>query len=60
MKLTCPTCQKKFDAPDGEKLKEFPFCSDICRMADLGRWFNEEYYIPGERASIEEEEDDAC
>jgi len=29
----------------------FPFCSERCRMLDLGRWVNEEYRIP--------EEDDA-
>jgi hypothetical protein len=23
-----------------------PFCSERCRMADLGRWLNEEYRIP--------------
>ena len=25
-----------------------PFCSERCRMADLGRWLNEEYRIPGD------------
>ena len=23
----------------------YPFCSDRCKMIDLGRWFNEEYTI---------------
>jgi endogenous inhibitor of DNA gyrase (YacG/DUF329 family) len=26
--------------------KAFPFCSERCRMADLGRWLNEDYRIP--------------
>ena len=26
----------------------FPFCSARCRMADLGKWFNEEYMISRE------------
>ena len=28
----------------------WPFCSDRCRLADLGRWLGETYRIPGERA----------
>jgi uncharacterized protein len=23
-----------------------PFCSERCKMADLGRWFGEEYRVP--------------
>lgn len=38
----CPTCQQKgpwFDTPFG------PFCSERCRMVDLGKWLGEEYRI---------------
>jgi endogenous inhibitor of DNA gyrase (YacG/DUF329 family) len=24
-----------------------PFCSERCRMADLGRWLSEGYRVPG-------------
>jgi endogenous inhibitor of DNA gyrase (YacG/DUF329 family) len=24
---------------------EFPFCSDRCRLIDLGRWLGEEYVV---------------
>jgi len=24
----------------------FPFCSDRCRLIDIGRWHDEEYRIP--------------
>jgi endogenous inhibitor of DNA gyrase (YacG/DUF329 family) len=24
-----------------------PFCSERCRMADLGRWLSEDYRVPG-------------
>jgi endogenous inhibitor of DNA gyrase (YacG/DUF329 family) len=27
-----------------------PFCSERCKMVDLGRWLNEEYVIPTEEA----------
>jgi endogenous inhibitor of DNA gyrase (YacG/DUF329 family) len=40
--LACPTCRSSgrwFSAAFG------PFCSDRCRLIDLGRWFNEENRI---------------
>ena len=32
----------------------FPFCSDRCRLVDLGKWLGEEYRIP---AKAPEEDD---
>jgi uncharacterized protein len=29
--------------------RAFPFCSDRCRLVDLGKWLGEEYRIPGPR-----------
>ncbi|MFO7765500.1 MAG: DNA gyrase inhibitor YacG [Pelovirga sp.] len=26
-----------------------PFCSERCRLIDLGRWDNGEYVVPGEK-----------
>ncbi len=39
--LRCPTCCKIVlrDEPD------FPFCSDRCRVIDLGKWASGEYRI---------------
>ena len=40
--VRCPICKKKgpwFDGPYG------PFCSERCKMIDLGRWLGEEYRI---------------
>ena len=46
--VKCPTCSKDFE----RKETEFPpFCSERCKLIDLGRWMNEEYSIPGEPAS---------
>jgi endogenous inhibitor of DNA gyrase (YacG/DUF329 family) len=28
-------------------LPSFPFCSDRCRLIDLGRWIDEAYKVPG-------------
>ncbi len=39
--LHCPTCQKIVTAAD----MEFPFCSDRCRLIDLGKWASGDYRI---------------
>ncbi|MBA3394855.1 MAG: DNA gyrase inhibitor YacG [Deltaproteobacteria bacterium] len=44
MKRQCPTCRGTA-VKDGNKL--YPFCSERCYMADLGRWLGEEYRIAG-------------
>lgn len=36
-----------------------PFCSERCRMIDLGRWDNEEYAVPGEKTETETETDNS-
>jgi endogenous inhibitor of DNA gyrase (YacG/DUF329 family) len=40
--LKCPTCKKEVQFGSDW----FPFCSDRCRLIDLGRWADEEYRIP--------------
>ena len=35
---------------------EFPFCSERCRLVDLGRWLDGEYRIPGKPVSGSEED----
>ncbi|PSH05282.1 MAG: hypothetical protein CXZ00_03800 [Acidobacteria bacterium] len=39
--LRCPTCRKIVLAKD----PDFPFCSDRCRVIDLGKWISEGYVI---------------
>ena len=39
--LRCPTC-RALVAKDDEC---FPFCSDRCRLIDLGKWASGEYRI---------------
>lgn len=39
--LHCPTCKKT--VPEGAV--DFPFCSDRCRLIDLGKWASGEYRI---------------
>jgi endogenous inhibitor of DNA gyrase (YacG/DUF329 family) len=37
----CPTCKKPVNRAD----TEFPFCSDRCRLIDLGKWASGQYVI---------------
>jgi endogenous inhibitor of DNA gyrase (YacG/DUF329 family) len=39
--LHCPTCKKIVAAENAD----FPFCSDRCRIIDLGKWASGEYRI---------------
>jgi endogenous inhibitor of DNA gyrase (YacG/DUF329 family) len=41
IKLLCPTCKKPVRASDSE----FPFCSERCRLIDLGKWASGDYVI---------------
>jgi hypothetical protein len=39
--LRCPTCRTIVTASD----EDFPFCSDRCRLIDLGKWASGAYRI---------------
>jgi uncharacterized protein len=43
MKHNCPTCKKETNS---EKDTDFPFCSERCRLIDLGAWASEKYVVP--------------
>ena len=32
--------------PMAETAKAFPFCSERCRLLDLGNWLDERYVVP--------------
>ncbi|MEP6962246.1 MAG: DNA gyrase inhibitor YacG, partial [Acidobacteriota bacterium] len=38
----CPICRKPVEMTD----PFMPFCSDRCRIIDLGNWASEKYVIP--------------
>lgn len=48
MQAACPTCRK---VTQWKENKHRPFCSDKCRMIDLGTWASEGYRIAGEEAA---------
>jgi hypothetical protein len=41
----CPLCNRPVRPRAGNR--SFPFCSDRCRLEDLGKWLVGEYRIPG-------------
>ena len=44
--MQCPICQKPIDENELSKpASTFPFCSDRCRLIDLGRWLSGKYQI---------------
>ncbi|WP_166254027.1 DNA gyrase inhibitor YacG [Marinobacter salicampi] len=46
MIVNCPTCKKPIEW--GEQYPDRPFCSERCKLIDLGAWANEEYRVPAE------------
>lgn len=45
IRVKCPTCRREIDWSDAPFK---PFCSERCRMIDLGAWLSEQRSIPGE------------
>ena len=45
-RVSCPTCQRAVEWNETSPWR--PFCSERCRMVDLGAWFSEERRIAGE------------
>ena len=44
--LKCPACEAVVSSAVDGRTAGFPFCSERCRMSDLGRWFGGEYKVP--------------
>jgi uncharacterized protein len=42
MKFQCPTCRRPTDS---DLSSDFPFCSERCKLLDLGAWASEKYVI---------------
>ena len=64
--LRCPICDRPLsskpssagvDSAPTEGNRAFPFCSSRCRLIDLGKWMNEDYRVPVDEPSNEEDAD---
>ncbi|QOV87427.1 DNA gyrase inhibitor YacG [Humisphaera borealis] len=53
----CPICKKPVPIPrDDEPMGRFPFCSERCKLVDLGRWLDGKYQIPVAKDDDEEKD----
>jgi endogenous inhibitor of DNA gyrase (YacG/DUF329 family) len=55
MEVRCPTCHKML-AWKGNPFR--PFCSERCRLLDLGKWLGGGYAIPAADDETEEPPDE--
>lgn len=49
--VKCPTCRREIDWANSPYR---PFCSERCRLIDLGAWLTEKHAIPGDAAPLED------
>ena len=59
MKAQCPICEKAVQYPkkaDDMRPPWLPFCSERCKLIDLGKWLDASYTIPAEPEADQEEE----
>lgn len=45
-RVQCPTCGREIEWSEASPFR--PFCSERCRLIDLGAWLSEQRAIPGE------------
>lgn len=53
--VRCPTCDRPVEW--SEKFPWRPFCSERCKLIDLGAWAAGKHAIPGEAVETEAEAD---
>jgi endogenous inhibitor of DNA gyrase (YacG/DUF329 family) len=44
--VPCPTCNRPVEWNESSRWR--PFCSERCKLIDLGAWASERHAIPGE------------
>jgi hypothetical protein len=50
--VRCPTCGRSVEWTERSPWR--PFCSERCKLMDLGAWASEQHSIPGDTAEAEE------
>ncbi len=51
--VKCPTCKRSVEWVPESVFR--PFCSDRCRLIDLGAWLTEKHTIPDAAAETDED-----
>ena len=54
--VRCPSCKRPVPWTPEQVFK--PFCSERCKLIDLGEWVMEEKRIPGESLELENDSDE--
>jgi uncharacterized protein len=52
--VKCPTCGRLIEWSDAYPFR--PFCSERCKLIDLGAWFSEQRAIPEDKPPPDSEE----
>jgi hypothetical protein len=52
-RVPCPTCKRLIEWSETAPWR--PFCSERCKLVDLGAWFSEQHAIAGEPVGNAEE-----
>jgi endogenous inhibitor of DNA gyrase (YacG/DUF329 family) len=50
--VRCPTCARVVEWSEGSPWR--PFCSERCKLVDLGAWASEQHAIPGSTVETED------
>ena len=50
LNIECPNCKETFNYYSS---KARPFCSERCKMVDMGQWLNESYTVPVQKSPDE-------
>lgn len=53
--VKCPRCGK--NVPWSPESQHRPFCSERCKLIDLGAWASEDHRIPGDPLPPSDEDD---
>jgi endogenous inhibitor of DNA gyrase (YacG/DUF329 family) len=53
--IPCPQCGKKANWTSENTFR--PFCSERCKMVDLGEWADEKYRVPGDPNALPDNDD---
>jgi endogenous inhibitor of DNA gyrase (YacG/DUF329 family) len=47
--MKCPICKRDVDDKQRDaKGSPYPFCTERCKLIDLGRWLSDAYQVPVE------------
>ncbi|HYM34485.1 MAG TPA: DNA gyrase inhibitor YacG [Steroidobacteraceae bacterium] len=55
--MLCPTCNRPVEWNASSPWR--PFCSERCKLIDLGAWASERHVIPSDEKNMEDDESPA-